>query len=33
LSNEIDGVVVDVRQCPEPLNGLQQARSAWESIT
>lgn len=33
LNNAIDGVVVDVRQCPEPLNGLQQARSAWESIT
>ena len=33
LSNAIDAVVVDVRQCPEPLSGLQQARSAWESIT
>ena len=29
----VAGVVVDVRQCADPLSALQQARSAWESIS
>ena len=30
---DIGGVVVDLRQCAQPLLALQQARSAWESIS